>query len=199
MTAHRQLESGRVRQKARTRSALVSATRRLLAEGGTPTVEEAAAAADISRTTAYRYFRTQRELLLAAYPEVDAPTLLPPDAPVDPRERLDLVLAAHLRITVEWEPQLRASLRLSLAPGEKQPALRGGRAIRWIQDALSSLADTRPDVDRRALAVAIRAVAGIEPLVWLTDIAGLSTARACAVMTANAFAVYDAALAAPAP
>jgi AcrR family transcriptional regulator len=197
MTSERQLEFGRVRQKTRTRSALVGATRWRLMGVVTPTVEEAAAAADISRTTAYRYFRTQRELLLAAYPEIDAATLLPPDAPVDPRKRLELVLAAHLRITVEWEPQLRASLRLSLLPGEQQPALRGGRAIRWFEDALAPLAETSPGIDRRALAIAIRAVAGIEPLIWLTDIAGLSTKKACALMTANAFAVFDAAVDAP--
>ena len=177
----------------------MSATRRLLAEGGTPTVEEAAAAADISRTTAYRYFRTQRELLLAAYPEVDAPTLLPPDAPVDPRKRLDLVLAAHLRITVEWEPQLRASLRLSLCPARNSRRCAGGG-----RSAGSRTRSRRsPTPGRTSTGALWRSPSGpspgIEPLVWLTDIAGLSTARACAVMTANAFAVFDAALAAPAP
>jgi AcrR family transcriptional regulator len=47
--------TGRTHQKARTRAALVAATRELLAEGITPTVEEAAGRAQISRTTAYRY------------------------------------------------------------------------------------------------------------------------------------------------
>ncbi len=46
--------SGRRHQKARTRDALVAAARALLAQGTTPTVEEAAAAAAVSRTTAYR-------------------------------------------------------------------------------------------------------------------------------------------------
>ena len=39
------------------------------AEGLTPTVEAAAEAASISRTTAYRYFPSQRALLAAAHPE----------------------------------------------------------------------------------------------------------------------------------
>ena len=34
--------TGRVRQKERTRNALISAARELVTEGGTPTVEEAA-------------------------------------------------------------------------------------------------------------------------------------------------------------
>jgi AcrR family transcriptional regulator len=57
---------GRVNQKARTRQALVTATRDLLAQGVVPTMEGAAAAASISRTTAYRYFPNVRALLLTS-------------------------------------------------------------------------------------------------------------------------------------
>ena len=59
-------------QKGRTRAALVEAARDLVAAGQTPTVEAAAQAAAISRTTAYRYFPNQRALLLAAHPETGA-------------------------------------------------------------------------------------------------------------------------------
>ncbi|HSR82574.1 MAG TPA: TetR family transcriptional regulator [Streptosporangiaceae bacterium] len=49
--------SGRSAQKARTRDALVAAARDLVTAGGvTPTVEAVAAAASVSRSTAYRYF-----------------------------------------------------------------------------------------------------------------------------------------------
>ena len=62
-------ESGRTAQKARTRNALLDAARDLLAlNGEVPTVEDAAAAASISRTTAYRYFPSQAALLAAAHP-----------------------------------------------------------------------------------------------------------------------------------
>ena len=54
---------GRVRQKQRTREALISAARELVADGATPTVEDAASQAGISRTTAYRYFPNQATLL----------------------------------------------------------------------------------------------------------------------------------------
>lgn len=71
--------TGRSNQKARTRTALVAAARELLAGGATPTVEDAATHGGISRTTAYRYFPNQRALLLAAHPEVQQRSLLPPD------------------------------------------------------------------------------------------------------------------------
>jgi AcrR family transcriptional regulator len=187
--------AGRQRQKSRTREALVAATRKLLAQGGTPTVEEVAAATGISRTTAYRYFPNQRALLLSAHPETLQRSLLPDDAPGDPETRLDLVMEAFIRTTVEWEPQLRASLRLSLEPGADQPLLRGGRAIGWIEDALAPLRDTTPEVDIRRLAVAIRSATGIEALVWLTDIAHLPRAEATGLMRWSARALLQAAVA----
>ncbi|MFZ2174931.1 MAG: TetR/AcrR family transcriptional regulator [Rhodococcus sp. (in: high G+C Gram-positive bacteria)] len=187
------VETGRSQQKARTRDALVAATRQLLAGGTTPTVGSAAEAAGISRTTAYRYFPNQRSLLSAAHPEIRLNSLLPEDAPDDPLARLELVMREAIRITVEWEPQLRASLRLSLEPGAEAPVLRQGRAIGWIKDALSPLRDTHPQVDVHLLAVAIRAATGIESFIWLTDVAGLGHDRAAELMQWSARALFLAA------
>jgi AcrR family transcriptional regulator len=189
--------SGRQDQKARTREALVAATRRLLAAGVTPTVEEAATAARISRTTAYRYFPNQRSLLTAAHPEIEHRSLLPDPPPHEVEARLDLVMRAFTRITLEWEPQLRASLRLSLEPGADQPLLRGGRAIGWIEEALAPLRETRPEVAVHRLAVAIRAATGIEAMVWLVDVAGIARADAAELMQWSARALLRAALTEP--
>ena len=57
-------ETGRVNQKRRTRAAIVEAAQELLQQGVTPTVAQAAEAALVSRTTAYRYFPTQESLLV---------------------------------------------------------------------------------------------------------------------------------------
>src|SRR5918997_6174094 len=97
--------TGRTRQKARTRAALLDAARDLLARGRTPGVEEAAATAGVSRATAYRYFPNQRALLVAAHPEIEATTLLGDDARCDPRERLDRTVGELIRITIDTEPQ----------------------------------------------------------------------------------------------
>ena len=187
--------SGRRRQKARTRDALIDATRELMAEGITPTVEDAAVAAGISRTTAYRYFPNQRDLLLGAHPETLQQSLLPDEAPADPAARLALTMRAFILTTLEWEPQLRASVRLSLGPGAEQPPLRAGRAIGWIEDALSPLADTRPDIDVHRLAISIRAATGIESMIWLVDVAGLAREDATELMCWSAAALLRAALA----
>jgi AcrR family transcriptional regulator len=192
-------ESGRTRQKQRTRSDLVAAARELISRGGAaPTVEETAAAASVSRTTAYRYFRSQEELLLAAYPVLDQPSLLPDDIGDDPEARLLAavrVLIDHLR---EAEHQQRTMLRLSLdrntEPG--QLPLRQGRAIRWFEDALAPAVPAlgRPGV--RRLAIAVRSAVGIESFVWLVDVAGLSRDEASEVMLSNARALARDALSA---
>ena len=53
-------------QRRRTRKAIVDATMALLARGGKPSVEEVAAAADVSRRTVYLYFPTFDQLLIDA-------------------------------------------------------------------------------------------------------------------------------------
>jgi AcrR family transcriptional regulator len=191
--------TGRTRQKKRTREALLDGARALLRDGATPTVEQAADAAGISRTTAYRYFPNQRTLLLAAIPSIDRGSQLDNDAPEDVGRRLDLVIREQVGIIRKWEPQLRAALRLSLdqppgTPPDERPALRQGRAMTWIEDALAPLAETHPQVDRRRLAIAIRAGCGIEAWVWMVDVAGVSRRTAATLMRESAQALLTAAM-----
>jgi AcrR family transcriptional regulator len=188
--------TGRARQKARTRAALIAATRQHLAAGRTPNVEEAAEAAGVSRATAYRYFPNRRALLVAAHPEIEATDLLGPDAPDDPRERLDRTISELIRLIIETEPELRTMLRLSLEPGPGQELLlRQGRAIRWLDEALAPLQSRLAAPALRRLVLAIRAACGIEALVWLTDVAGLSRPEASELMRWSALALLRAALA----
>jgi len=175
-------ESGRTRQKQRTRNDLITATRDLITRGGSaPTVEEAAAAASVSRTTAYRYFRSQHELLAAAHPEIELSSLLPADLGDDPEVRIEAAVRGFLAMVLDTEPQQRTMLRLSLeadaATRERLP-LRQGRAIGWFSEALDPVADRLGNDGVRRLAVAVRATCGIESLVWLTDVAGLTREQA---------------------
>ncbi|WP_353646805.1 TetR family transcriptional regulator [Mesorhizobium sp. WSM2239] len=176
---------------------MIEATRQLLAGGITPTVEQAAEAAAVSRTTAYRYFPNQRSLLLATHPEIDLGTLLGDNPPTDPETRIDLAVKALAELTVETEPELRTMLRLSLDPelGPREPLLlRQGRAVGWLLDAMAPLSDQIPQPELKRLALAIRASCGIEALVWLTDIGGLSREEAVRLMRWSARALFQAAL-----
>jgi AcrR family transcriptional regulator len=177
---------------------MVDATRELLAEGKAPTVEQAAERAAVSRTTAYRYFPNQRALLIASYPELEMPSLLEADAPADPAARLELVTESIARQVLEHEPELRAMLRLSLElppPDHGALPLRQGRVIGWTEDALAPLRGRLPAAELRRLVLAIRATLGIEALIWLTDIGGLSRDEAADIMRSSARTLLRSALA----
>ena len=185
-------QTGRSRQKHRTRAALVAAARELVATGGRPpTVAEAAEAAAISRTTAYRYFPTQQALLLAAHPEIVATSMLPADVGPDPEVRLEAAVRGFMAMVVDTEPQQRTMLRLSLGvqPTADELPLRQGRAIGWFCEALEPLTERLGEDGVRRLAVAVRAVSGVEALVWLTDVAGLTTEEAVDQMAWSAVAL----------
>jgi len=191
-------QTGRTRQKSRTRRALVEGAREILERGSVPTVEQAAETTGISRTTAYRYFPNQLALLAAAYPEITARSLLGENPPAAVEERLELVVRALGRMIVDGEPAYRAMLALSLErdPRRGELVLRRGRAIGWIEDALEPLRETLPQAELRRLVLAVRSATGIEALVWLTDIAGLSRAQAQDLMSWSAQAMLRAALSA---
>jgi len=167
------VESGRVRQKQRTREDLVDAARRLIESGDTPRVEDAAEAAGISRTTAYRYFPSQAALLAAAFPETALTSLLPEPAPADVTDRVAAVVGELVDGIARSEHQQRAMLRLSLGDETHELPLRQGRAIAWLSEALDPLIGELGEEGVRRLAIAIRSTCGIEARVWLTDIASL--------------------------
>jgi AcrR family transcriptional regulator len=193
---------GRSAQKARTRDALVAAARDLVAAGVTPTVEDAAAAASVSRSTAYRYFPNERALLLAAHPEIAATSMLPANPPEDPAARLDAVVRNFSAMILDTEAQQRTMLRLSLEADTAERGalpLRQGRAIAWIAEALDGLRGDLSDEQFRQLVLSIRATIGIEAIVWLVDVAGLSRNDAIALMRWSAQALLQQAITVPPP
>lgn len=177
---------------------MVGSARDLMARcGRTPTVAEAAEAASISRTTAYRYFPTQKSLLLAAHPEIEATSMLPADIGEDPEERLEAAVRGFLAMVLDTELQQRTMLRLSLESdaATRELPLRQGRAIGWFTEALAPLLPRLGDEGVRRLAVAVRAVAGIESLVWLVDVVGTPKDEAVEQMVWSAIALHRRAVA----
>jgi hypothetical protein len=141
-------------------------------------------------------------LLVAAHPEIETRSLLPETATSDVAARLDAVVTAFLRLIVDTEAQQRTMLRLLLDPDQSrrgQLPLRKGRAIGWISEALSPLRGVMAERDLKRLVLAIRIAAGIEALVWLTDIAGLSRKDSVQLMRWSATALLRSAMAGSGP
>lgn len=147
----------------------------------------------MSRTTAYRYFPNQTALLVAAHPELAETSLLGPEPPGDATARLDEVMDRFIGLVLEAEPQQRATLRLALS-GTSELPLRQGRAIPWILEALEPLRDRFSDAELHRLTLAIRSATGIEALVWLRDVGGLTADEAGEVMRWSARAMLLAAI-----
>lgn len=163
---------------------MIDAARALLADGSTVSVEAAAERAEVSRATAYRYFSNSRELVVAARPEIEALSMLPADPPEDPLERVVLAAGEIMRLTLDWEPELRAMLRLSLEPtaSEKDLVLRKGRRLLWFEDALAPAKRALGPKRFGRLVAALASSVGIESLVFLTDIAGLERNETAALL-----------------
>src|SRR5688572_3948540 len=134
---------GRPNQRHRTRRELLSAAARLLKQGATPSIEEVAQAAMVSRATAYRYFPTLDALLVEAPLEGDTPdpeALFARDGTKNPEERIDAAEAALHDMVYRNEAQLRRLLSNSLtrAPGGRHAIpVRQNRRSPLIEAALA--------------------------------------------------------------
>ena len=190
-------------QKARTRGALVHAAEELLRQGVTPTVAQAAEAAQVGRTTAYRYFPTQESLLVELSVTMDVSDVEALVAePVERdgvRERVVEVVQRLNRHVHDEEVQYRTTLRLyqdqwleAVAQGETSPTVREGRRTRWLAQSLAPL--DLPKRERDRLVAALSLVMGAEAMVALRDVCHLSTEQALAVTDWATRALLDAAL-----
>lgn len=137
-------------------------------------------------------------MLVSAHPVIEAQSLLSTDPPDDVAARLDRVVDEVTRMLIDKEPELRTMLRLSLESegAHRQHLLfRQGRAIGWLEEALQPARGKIPRADLRRLVYAIRCAVGIEALVWLCDVAGLSRTDAVELMRWSSRALLRAALA----
>jgi AcrR family transcriptional regulator len=173
--------SGRVAQRRRTRAAIVEAATRLLAEGRTPSVDEVAEAADVSRRTVYMYFPTLDQLLLDAAvgalsaTQMDEAMTAAPTAE-DPAARVEALVATSTRLAPTTLPLGRKIVRLTVDPSDAAaPASprRGYRRVEWIERALEPLRGTLSDEQFERLASALCLLVGWEAQIVLRDVRGL--------------------------
>jgi AcrR family transcriptional regulator len=175
------VESGRFRQRRRTRAAIVAAAADLLRAGPTPSVGEIADAADVSRRTVYSYFPTLEQLLLDATLGLLSQTAV--DEAIDaadddgaPEQRVEAMIRAFSDMAVETLPLGRSLIRLTVdAPrdGDDASPVRGYRRIGWIERALEPLRPLLEPAAFERLVSALAMVVGWEALIVLQDLRGL--------------------------
>lgn len=190
--------SGRENQKRRTRRHLLDAAARLMAQGRSPTLEDVAAEALVSRATVYRYFPSAEALAGEVALDIVTPqaeTMFGANAGADPVERLDKVDAAFDEMVYGNEMALRAlvvrSLQQRMAGEEGQ--VRQNRRGPMIDAAL---APARKDFKPAQLAMlrkALGLVIGTESMLAFKDVLGLDAAEARRVKRWMIRALVDAA------
>jgi AcrR family transcriptional regulator len=193
-------DTGRINQKRRTRTAVLEAAARLVQEGKTPSVAEAAEAASVSRATAYRYFPTQESLLVEVAttggPAWMHDVLGPLASSDDAEARVQAVVDAVTALMVEHDRGLRTMLKISLErsleDGRNTP-VREGRRASYLDEALAPLRGTLRPGELERLNAALGMVIGTEALVVLRDIYGLDPDEARSLMRWAASALFRAA------
>lgn len=179
-------ESSRSNQKRRTRKDLLQAAARLMQQGRSPSLDEVAAEAMVSRATAYRYFPNAEALLVEAALDMAAPAPdrvfdgAPADDPVARMERVDAAFEAMIAAN-------EGPLRMMLAHAVQRPLrqvedgdlpARQNRRTPLIEAALAPARAQLKPADVKPLARALALVVGTESMVVFKDVLQLGDADA---------------------
>jgi len=188
--------------KARTRKLMLQAAIALMQSGITPSVTEVAEAAEVSRATAYRYFPSQAALVQAVVDEALGPILKWHSNDPDPKTRIRDLLATSMPRIDEFEATFKAALKLSLDQWAQrqagtlgnEPRFTRGHRVDLLKDVTAPLDGKIAPAKRVRLEHALSLVFGVETLVVLKDIWGLSAAEAQDVAEWAATILVDATL-----
>jgi AcrR family transcriptional regulator len=198
-------ETGRFRQRRRTRAAIVAAAAELIRSGETPSVGQVAEAADVSRRTVYQYFPTLEQLVLDATLGTldqgavgDAIEAADRDGEDDADARVAAMIEVLFRTSGEQLPMGRRLIKLTVdapAAADGTAPRRGYRRVGWIERALEPVRSRLEPAAFERLVSALAMVVGWEALVVLADVRGLDTEGQRDVTLWTARALVRAALA----
>jgi AcrR family transcriptional regulator len=193
-----EVSSGRVNQKQRTRTAIVTAARDLMTAGAEVSMPAIARAALVSEATAYRYFpdltTLMGEAIVGVWPD-PAEALRPVENSADPVERVGYATEVLIRRVLAYQGAVRAVIAASITRPD-HAAIRPGYRFGLIDQALlpvTALAAAEPEALtqlKRDLAVVMSAEAAFT----LTDLCGLSPDEAVASAVRTARTITAAAL-----
>jgi AcrR family transcriptional regulator len=191
-------QPGRPAQRRRTRKAIVEATSALLAAGADPSVNDIAAAADVSRRTIYTYFPTLDQLLLDA---AIGAMGLGVDAALDAANgqdapsRVEVLISALTEEMARTLPLGRKLIKLTVdLPLDGSGPKRGYRRIGWIEKAIEPIRPRLSPDQFEQLVSALAVMIGWESFIVLFDVRGLDQDQARQIVTGSALALIDAAL-----
>lgn len=192
-------------QRRRTRRAIVDAAGDLLAQGASPTMDDVAAAADVSRRTVYLYFPTLDQLMAEAaqaallHTDVDAALEAAGGTAADVPARVLALIDELVRMSQDLLPLGRRLIRLTVdsphPDGDGVRMRRGYRRIEWIERAVTPLRDQLPATAWDRLVSGLATVISWEAMIVLQDTRGLADAASTDVMRWAARALLDATLA----
>ena len=168
----------RLAQKQRTRSALITAARTLMAQGEEVTVASVADAANISRATAYRYYSDPGSIAIEVTLDLELKTseeLL--DGITDVRARVHKVARYYLEFVRDHEGAFRQFLAQSMthwAQG-KSADLRGARRVDAFIMALEPVRGRMSQEAFDDLVKRLSMLTGLEQHIALADVLKLDT------------------------
>lgn len=176
------LDTGRIRQKMKTREKLLDAANAMLVEGSTISIEQVAKRAEVSKATAYRYFSSKDVLQKEAslHTQSERKEELFADIRTDdlPR-RIDKLIDYHYELLTNNEAEFRLFLSAVLKESvqDSENNTRAGRRIMLTEEALRPLQPTTPKPEFDKMVSAISVVLGIESLTVLKDLCQLENAE----------------------
>jgi AcrR family transcriptional regulator len=175
--------------RERTRRLMLDTATRMMQAGETPSVTGVAEAAGVSRATAYRCFPSQAALIGAVVDHGLGTILAWDSASDDAEERVADLLEKSMPRIQEFESTFKAALKLSLEQWADQqaghtsddPPFKRGHRVELLQHAIAPLRSQLSKAQFTRLARALSLVYGVEVLIILKDIWGLSLTETKAV------------------
>lgn len=159
---------------ARTRRALVQAAISILEEGRAPTVTEAAERAEVGRATAYRHFASNEHLEAEASLDLvsrRAIAMRLPQGAATPEAAVGDLVDRVLSMVFDNETTFRLMLKNAVEPATRG---RGARRLLWARDVLAPWREEFAPAAFDRLVTQLALLLGIETVVALKDVAGLS-------------------------
>lgn len=174
----------RTNQKRRTRKDLLQAAARLMKEGRTPSLEEIAAEALVSRATAYRYFPNVEALLIEAPLDLALPdeeAMFRGASVADPVARMERVDKVFHEMILENETALRLMIAKTMerrAAGDDDLPTRQNRRTPMIEAALAPARTEFDPASLDRLQKALALLIGTESMIVFKDVLQLSDKEA---------------------